>query len=229
MTAGRIITALKQGAACQATLKTGGRTLWRTGQNVVGTTAANFSGQDRILLSAHYDSFWNGIHAMDNLAGVATLIELAGTLPSTLASTLEFVFFAGEELGSWGAAGYVAQPGFDPGRIRTLINLDAFGSRVSELEVGVTGELSGLCREAAAATGVRVDHWRTPPREASDHKEFLPFGVPCVWLANNGTDKAYHTPLDCIAHMSADKLSDAFTLSASIARLVFQRNEAHLR
>jgi len=215
-----IIAALKEGENITATLSISGRLIQRTGQNVVGTPWKAAADAPRILLSAHYDSFWNGIHAMDNLAGVATLIELARTLPAELGNNLEFVFFAGEELGSWGAAGYVRRPDFDPCRVRALINLDAFGSESSDLELGVTENLSGLCRKAAARLGIAVDRWNTPPREASDHKEFLPFGIPVVWLANNGNDKAYHTPLDRVERMSQDKLSNAFALSTAIARLV---------
>lgn len=215
-----IINALKEGLTLNASLSIKGRIESRTGINIIGKPYTKKETVSRIVLSAHYDSFWNGVHAMDNLAGVATLLELACTLPDQVDTNLEFVFFAGEELGSWGAAGYVGQPDFDPKQIRSLINLDAFGSKISDLEVGVTEDLIDLCRKAADDLGIRVDCWNTPPREASDHKEFLPYGIPSVWLANNGTDKTYHTPLDCVEGISTEKLFIAFDLASEIVRSV---------
>ena len=206
----KIIKALKEGSPLKATMSVNSLMESRTGINVVGKTYATISPDPRIVFSAHYDSFWNGVHAMDNLAGVATLIELAWTLPEKVDTDLEFVFFAGEELGSWGASGYVGQSDFALKKIQALINLDAFGSKISELEVGVTEDLIDICQKAAENLDVKVDYWNIPPREASDHKEFLPYGIPSVWLANNGSDKTYHTPLDRVEGMSVEKLFDCF-------------------
>ena len=105
-----------------------------------------------------------------------------------------------------------------------MINLDAFGSKISDLEVGVTKDLIDICLKAADDLGIKVDCWNTPPREASDHKEFLPHGIPSVWLANNGSDKTYHTPLDCVAGISTEKISTVFNLATEIAFLVSQKN-----
>ena len=117
----KIIKELQEGSPLKATLSVTGLMEPRTGINVVGKTyATRVSPDPRIVLSAHYDSFWNGVHAMDNLAGVATLLELARTLPEKVATDLEFVFFAGEELGSWGASGYVGRSNFTPKQIQAL-------------------------------------------------------------------------------------------------------------
>jgi len=218
----KIIKDLKEGMPCEAILLVNGQIESQIGQNVLGRSYTKEESGSRIILSAHYDSFWNGVHAMDNLAGVATLIELARTLPETVDGDLEFIFFAGEELGSWGAAGYVGQPDFNPKQVQALINLDAFGSKLSDLEVGVSENLVDICRRAVGDSGTKVDCWNTPPREASDHKEFLRHGIPTVWLANNGSDKTYHTPLDCVKGISTEKIHATFDLAKAIARLVSQ-------
>jgi Zn-dependent M28 family amino/carboxypeptidase len=155
---------------------------------------------------------------MDNLSGVATIIELAKILPGEISNDMEFVFFGGEELGSWGAAGYVQQSTFNPQEIRALINLDAFGSKTSELEIGVTADLIDLCRQTTDQLGIVPERWNCPPRSASDHKEFIPLGVPSVWIANNGADKFYHTPLDRVGNISLSRLKQAFKLSRHLSQ-----------
>lgn len=211
-----LIGALQEGRPLQAALTVDCTIRPATGLNVIGRTAQGRNA-DRLAFSGHFDSFWNGIHAMDNLAGAATVVQLARTLPHRLQVDMEFIAFSGEELGCWGAAGYVNQPNFNPANIRALINLDTFGSKDSQLEIGVTTDLRGLCQDLVTRAKIKVDCWNTPPRAASDQQVFVTHGIPSIWLANCGADKNYHTPLDGLENMRPAKLAQVYNLAAALA------------
>lgn len=210
----RLIARLRRGEPLEVVIETDCRTHEEEGHNVVGLTPGRQGA--KIIISAHYDSFWDGVHAVDNLAGVATVLQLARTLPRTVNAPLEFVAFGGEELGCWGAAGYVAQREPMARKVKAMVNLDAFGSEISLVEIGVTADLKELCERVAAEQSAVVDHWSIPPRNASDQQLFMEEGIPVVWLSNFGSDPRYHTPLDTVDIMSAEKVEKVADLAAGI-------------
>ena len=200
----KIIPRLRSGEHVEATLQTDGRMEWKEGQNLIGRPP-NLAGP-RILLSAHYDSLWNGIHAMDNAAGVATIMEVARELTRSKETGFECVLFSGEELGLWGSAGYVERHQQDLSDINAVINLDTVGSDQSKVEVGVTADIRPFCQTITEQMGVVVDCWNTPPRPGSDQRLFAERGVPSIWIANCGSDLRYHTPLDVPSIMRPERL-----------------------
>ena len=70
-----LVTELESEHCLEASLDVDGRVVEKEGYNVIGRKGD--TGVDRVLVSAHYDSFWNGVHAMDNAAGAATVIALS--------------------------------------------------------------------------------------------------------------------------------------------------------
>jgi hypothetical protein len=187
----------------------------KTGENVIGSKAG--APPRKLLVTAHYDCFWNGVMAMDNCAGVATVLALSRALPPALREMTEFVLFAAEELGCFGSAGYVKHRRDLLRHLRAVINLDTFGSNRSRLEIGVSRDLEDLCRMVVAERRVPVECWNIPPRAASDHQTFVEQGVSAIWLANCGTDPRYHTPLDVPAEMSRANLELVATLAYEFA------------
>lgn len=207
---------LDAGNSLIATLETRGIIESAVGYNVRGYKLG--AGNRKILVTAHYDSFWNGVHAMDNAAGTATVIALGRILASLSDVCLEFVVFGGEELGLWGSSGYVEKTLRHLDDIHAIVNLDTFGSNQSKLEIGVTADLLDFCRDVAAKTGIPIDCWNTPPRAASDQNPFVERGVSAIWLANCGADKRYHTPLDVPDQMDSEKLGVVLTLAEELVR-----------
>jgi len=206
----RLLQEVRSGRSLEATLEAKGLMEEKIGHNVVGRKAGN--SPKKVLITAHYDSFWNGVHAMDNAAGTATVVALSRVLAGLSEPTLEFIIFAGEELGCWGSYSYVEENQDSLNDIRAVVNLDTFGSKLSELEIGITRDLIDLSKETVDINGVQVDCWNSPPRAASDHHPFAERGVPAIWLANCGADQRYHTPLDVPEEMSPQKLEQAATL-----------------
>lgn len=211
-----IVQRLKSEEIIEATIQLNGQIEEREGENVIGIKPGN--SNSRILITAHYDSFWNGVHAMDNGAGTATIISLARSMLHESETAFEFVAFGGEELGFWGSTGYVERHRKSLSDIIAVINLDNFGSKLSQLEIGATADLLDFCRLTAEENKISIDCWNTPPRIASDQHVFVEEGVPAIWIANCGADPRYHTPLDVPAEMSTEKLEAVATLAFEFAK-----------
>jgi Zn-dependent M28 family amino/carboxypeptidase len=210
-----ILGRLAAGERLRASLQARGRIEEKTGENVIGSMAG--APPRQLLVTAHYDCFWNGVMAMDNCAGVATVLALSRALPPALREMTEFVLFGAEELGCFGSAGYVQGRHDSLRHLRAVLNLDTFGSNRSRLEISVTGDLEEMCRSVVAQRQVPVECWNIPPRAASDHQKFVEQGVSAIWLANCGTDSRYHTPLDVPAEMSSANLELVATLAYEFA------------
>lgn len=210
-----ILSRLSSGADLRAALQSQGKIEEREGGNVLAALAG--AEPPKILVTAHYDCFWNGVMAMDNCAGVATVLALSQAFTPAMRAETEFVLFGAEEVGCWGASGYVRQRSNRLKRLKADVNLDTFGSNQSGIEVGCTGDLEDLCRRVANQSGVAVSVWNIPPRPASDHQKFVEKGYPAIWIANGGTDTRYHTPLDVPSEMSRENLQTVGRLAYSFA------------
>jgi hypothetical protein len=161
------------------------------------------------------DAIYNG--ALDNAAGVATMIEAARAYADSGQPPRRSVMFianTGEEKGLLGASYFASNPTVPAGRIAAVVDLDmplllyrftdviAFGAEHSQVAETV--------RRAAAKMGVGLSPDPMPEENIfvrSDHYEFVKEGVPAIMLAtgfaNGGGEKwhaflrgAYHHPND---------------------------------
>jgi Zn-dependent M28 family amino/carboxypeptidase len=164
------------------------------------------------------DVVYNG--ALDNAAGVATMLEAArafATSPNRPRRSILFIANTGEEKGLLGAAYFANNPTVPVGRIAAAVDLDmplllyrftdviAFGADHSTVGEAV--------RAAAGQMGVGLSPDPMPEENIfvrSDHYEFVKEGVPAIMLAtgwaNGGGEKwkgflggAYHHPNDDMA------------------------------
>lgn len=186
-----------------------------------------------VLLSAHLDhvgrgapvngdSIYNG--AMDNAAGIATLLEIAAALRESRPKLRRSVLFAavtGEEKGLLGSQ-YFA--GHAPnGAIVANLNVDMFlplfPMRILTAIGGQESDLGDRLRAVAAPLGVAIQNDNEPQRNLfirSDQYNFIKHGVPSLafkvgytkgsaeeatakkWLAER-----YHAPSDDV-HQPVD-------------------------
>ncbi len=210
-----IVAALPGGHAEKALIHTQSRTEERTGHNVIAR--ADDQNAHQLIVSAHYDCFWNGVMAMDNCSGTSTVLALSKAFSPQMLAKSAFVLFGAEELGCWGSAAFVDHLTAGTHDLRAVLNLDTFGSDRSGIEVGVTRDLEQTCRRVVQQTGTQVDVWSVPPRAASDQQKFVEKGLPAIWIANGGTDIRYHTDLDTPALMSASHLEKVANLACAFA------------
>lgn len=181
-----------------------------------------------VVLSAHLDhlgidetapgtdKIFNG--AMDNAAGVATMLEAArafaesGTRPKR---SILFVALTGEEEGLIGSDYLAHNPVVGSGKLIADVNLDmpillydfkdvvAFGAEHSTL--------GPIVARAAARMGVTLSPDPMPEEQLfirSDHYSFVKMGVPSVFLVTgfaNGGEKAFRNFLAHDYHKASDQ------------------------
>ena len=199
-----------------------------------------------VVLSAHLDHLGVGVPikgdpvyhgAMDNAAGVASLIETAKALaPTHLARTIVFVAVCGEEKGLLGSRAFAEHPTVPKASIVADINMDEFLPLFPLKHLLVMGEDESTLGAAAKAVA-RAKGYDTLPDPApdrnifvrSDQYSFIRTGVPSIALSVAGEpgspeekiDKdwntyRYHSPQDDLEQpvdlQSADDF-DAYLLS----------------
>jgi hypothetical protein len=165
--------------------------------------AAILRGRDRnlrqeyVVVSAHLDHLGSGVPiagdsiyngAMDNAAGVASLIEVARALrAATPRRSVLFLATTGEEKGLLGSRHFAADSGLAPGSIVAGINLDmCLPIHALRLLKALGLEESSLAndvRTAARAYGLRVQTDPHPERNSlirSDQYSFILRGVPSL-------------------------------------------------
>jgi hypothetical protein len=199
----------------------------QVGRNVLAFTQG--ATPEVVAVVAHYDTAGTTIQgAMDNGAGVATLLELARIFagPTTRRSLL-FVASDGEEWGMLGAADVARNyPGRD--RIIALLSLDyvALGE-LAALELDTAGQRGGYAppwlREISRAA---AESSRLPVREPygfqehlerslllsrTDQGPFLNAGIPAINLGSRSKDGAreaeiYHSSGDTIENLNVASL-----------------------
>jgi Zn-dependent M28 family amino/carboxypeptidase len=96
--------------------------------NVIARKAGDTRPESALILGAHYDTVPFSPGADDNASGVAAVLELARVFASvSVGSTLEFVFFAGEEMGLLGSRAYAAAAAAADRNLLGAISLDMIG------------------------------------------------------------------------------------------------------
>lgn len=193
--------------------------------------------RDYVVLSAHLDhlgvrpgvdgpdKIFNG--AMDNAAGVATMLEVArgfvesGRRPKR---SILFVALTAEEEGLLGSEYLAQHPVVADGRPVADVNLDmpillydftdvvAFGAEHSTL--------GPIVERAAAKLGVTLSPDPMPEENLfvrSDHYSFVKAGVPSVFLVTgfaNGGEKAFRDFLATHYHKVSDQIDQPFDWAA---------------
>jgi len=196
-----------------------------------------------VVLSAHLDHVGRDPHlpgdqihngAMDNAAGVATMLEAARAFArgkTRPRRSILFVALTAEEDGLLGSSYLARHPVTGKGRLVADVNLDmpillydfqdviAFGGEHSTM-----GE---IVARAGARMGVTVSPDPMPEEEffvRSDHFNFVKAGVPSIFLMTgfrNGGEKAFRDFLANNYHQPSDQLDLPFNweAGAKFARL----------
>lgn len=196
-----------------------GQTLLSTGHNVIAKAG---TGSKRIIVCAHYDTWFGTPGALDNAAGVCMLLGLAEVLRDRLADLpqrVEIVAFNGEDHYAAPGEGIYLQQ--DLSDVTLVINIDA---------VGAAQRSNGICHftdDAALLEQIRGVQRAFPnlvevePWIQGDHSVFVQRGIPAVALSS--TDLApysvevFHTPADTVDRVDVSQVAEAV---AFVARLV---------
>lgn len=163
-----------------------------------------------VALMAHHDSVWASPGAADDVAGVASALEIARAIPKAAQQRdLVLLFTDAEELGLVGAQAIFADGAKgDPiaGRLGVVINLEARGGggRTMMFQTGPdNGDLVQLLARSspdAAASSVAVTVYENLPND-TDFTPVLKRGIAGLNFAFIGEAWGYHSPL-----MTPDRL-----------------------
>ena len=201
----------------------------KRGQVESQNIAAIYPGSDPVLkdeyvvLSAHVDHLGPGFNgAMDNAAGVATVLDTAATLKDThpqVRRSILFLAVTGEEKGLLGSHYFAANPTVPAKAIVADINTDMFLPLYPLKRLTVYGldesSLGDDTRAVAKTSGIEVQLDPDPERNSfirSDQYSFILQGIPALAMKDGyvkGTpeEKTFKTWLTERYHGKADDLS----------------------
>jgi aminopeptidase YwaD len=190
-----------------------------TGTQLIGRLAG--SGLGRVIVGAHVDTKPDTPGALDNAAGVATMLAVAELLVGeTLACTVEFVPFNGEDhAASPGEVAYLAACP-DLSDVRLMVNVDDAGLLGGPSACSTYGldDATAAIIEACMARADRVE--AGPQWSASDHMIFAMRGVPAIALIARDVDTVMgeitHTPADTPDKVDAEVLADTACFIADV-------------
>jgi peptidase M28-like protein/PA domain-containing protein len=196
--------------------------------NVVGLLRApDENGAKRaVLVGGHLDGVGtdpNGAvfqAANDNASGPAIVIESARALAAmraSLAHSIVFVAFAGEEEGLFGSDAYAAQMASSPGRVESLIgmlDLDVIGCCGDTLIVSnESPDLQGRVRNVATGFGIPS---QSVTGGGSDETSFVRRRVPSVFIG--WSDYILHTYRDVPNVVETSRLQKGGDVVTEVAR-----------
>lgn len=187
-----------------------------TARNIVARTPAR---ETKLVICAHFDTFFGTPGAGDNGASAGALLALAERLKDAdLPFQLEFVAFNGEEALPMGDDEYMRRGGDDLGRILLAINMDGMGT--------LSGTNSVAFYSASNNLRAHVDElvknypgmvWVEPWPE-SNHSSFSMRGVPALAFGGVNTRHLAHTPQDTFETIGAGKVIEVINIISDIVR-----------
>lgn len=181
------------------------------------------------------DPIRNG--AIDNAAGVATLLEVARALvaePDTPRRSILFAAVTAEEFGLLGSQYLARHPAVKDARVVAVVNLDAPMLLYDFTDVIAFGEehstLGPVLARATARAGVKSSPDPIPEQGVftrSDHYSFVKEGVPAVFLVTgfaNGGEKHFREYLSTHYHRPSDsiELPIDWKAAAKFARINYE-------
>lgn len=193
--------------------------------NIIGEITGREDPDRFVALGAHVDSWDEGTGALDDGAGIGSMMAAAafiGQMEQRPRRSIRVILFSGEEIGFYGADAYIekhrdnidahllgAEVDTGGGRANTL------SSRVGENALGVVREMHKL----VAPLGIKFNE-ANDVHAQSDMSELSKEGMPALHLLqdSNGYFMYHHTPNDTF-----DKIipEDMRYLTAAYATLFY--------
>ncbi len=187
--------------------------------NVIGRRA--HPARDKLLLCAHFDTKPGTPGALDNAAGVATVLALAERLAAAPTINLEIIAFNGEDhYAAPGEVAYITGCGGEFGRIALLVNIDGIGRRDAPTTVAFFNCADDWAAKVRAAMAGRPDLEEAEPWPQSDHMVFAMRGVPCLAITSGNIHQlagpVIHTPADTLDLLDPEQMAAVVDFLADI-------------
>ncbi|WP_172371934.1 M28 family peptidase [Sporosarcina jiandibaonis] len=192
-------------------------------QNIIATKSSKNSGDEIVIVGAHYDSVESSPGASDNASGTAVLLEIARVLENVSNDKeLRFLFFGAEELGLLGSKKYVDEMSKkEIQRTEAMLNMDMVGSAdAGPLTIfTVDGFSNKVTDTAKTIQKIPLDF-----TDRSDHAPFQKAGIDAALFSYFPSEEWYHSPKDTIDRISKERLNEVASLvTNSVLKLSAQK------
>jgi len=162
------------------------------------------TGDETIIVGAHYDKVSDGCGAIDNWTGIVDIAHLYATIrPLETKKTFKFIAFDREEEGLIGSGVFVGQiPKEERSSVCSMVNLDSFGFAATQV---LSNSSSRKLIEAAKTFWKKEDLNLSAASIANadaDSTSFAKAGIPAI------TFHALNSDWQKYLHSSNDKLSN---------------------
>jgi carboxypeptidase Q len=174
-----------------------------TGANVIGEITGREGSDEYLVLGAHLDSWDEGTGAVDDGAGIGSMMAAAamiGRMEERPRRSIRVLLFGAEEIGLVGVRAYAERHAEEIGAHLLGAEVDSGGGRVHTLVSGVGPESLAVVREMyklIAPLGIAWDD-TNDANGASDMSVLGRAGMPALNLLQNSNDyfHYHHTPND---------------------------------
>lgn len=169
-----------------------------------------------LLVGAHYDKVSAGRGVADNWSGIMLLTQLQKRFKNTQpAHTIEFVAFAEEETGFYGARAFAAS--HEASDFIAMINLDTIGLRSLIIGAESSEEIRCNAEQLASTLNIPYEVRRWTAIEG-DWKVFKRLGVETLSLhsVDEQTIKKIHSKKDRPGVVKTSYLEAAYQLTANL-------------
>ena len=206
----------------------------------------NKSTDEVLIIGAHYDSVYGAPGANDNGSSVVVMLELARVFANyPIDRELRFMAFGAEE-GGGGSFRYVESLSQEEKDKISMVNMEMLGSIYEPQEKVFSATADGstnFMTDAFVAAGARFVELVpfAGPVCCSDHVPFHLFGMPSIVYARAypgiipwdpegrfGLEWWYHTPLDTLERMSAERLEEAAEVAGAAAYDIIRMDTPNL-
>jgi carboxypeptidase Q len=171
--------------------------------NIIGEITGREDPDRFVLLGAHVDSWDEGTGALDDGAGIGSMMATAafiGQMEQRPRRSIRVILFSGEEIGFYGVYAYMKKHADNIDNHLLGAEVDTGGGRANTLTSGVGPNSLAVVREMhklVAPLGIRFND-ANDAQAQSDMSEVSKAGMPALHLLQNpnGYFMYHHTPND---------------------------------
>jgi len=171
--------------------------------NIIGEITGREDPDQFVVLGAHVDSWDEGTGALDDGAGIGSMMATAamiGQMEQRPRRSIRVILFSGEEIGFYGVYAYMKRHADNIHSHLLGAEVDTGGGRANTLSSGVGPNSLELVREMhklVAPLDIEFNDANTSNAQ-SDMSELSKAGMPALHLLqnSNGYFKYHHTPND---------------------------------
>lgn len=197
--------------------------------NIIGEITGREGSDNYLVLGAHVDSWGEGTGAIDDGAGVASMMAAAaliGQMEQRPRRSIRVLLFAGEEIGFYGVMKYMEKHKDDIGAHILGAEVDGGGGRINKLTSGVGKESVPIVHEMYKLVAPLGIEWSdsNDATGASDISVLGNAGMPVLDFSQNSNDyfNYHHTPNDTFDKIIPD---DMRYLTAAYATIFYMAAE----